>query len=101
MDISPRGFSRVGKYKVDKDENDVALTLRDKRFNDVIARAALELTGQLNWKGHLNSVTERVLQELKESGGTLLLQLGLSPSDGYVPSSDEEAKESECNVLLT
>lgn len=81
-----------------RDENDVALTLCEKQCNDDITRSALDLTGQLNSKGHLNHVRDRILAELKTCKGTVLLPLGMSPTDGYVPSSDEEAKESEYDM---
>ena len=57
---------------MDRDENDVALTLRDKRFDEVVTKAALELTGQLNSKGDLNHARDRILAELKTCEGTVL-----------------------------
>jgi hypothetical protein len=82
------------RQKVDKEENDVALNLRDKRFDDVITRTAHKLKGQLKSQGEYHSVAERVLNELKAFGGTVLLQVGSSSTEGYIPSSDDEATKS-------
>ncbi len=79
---------------MDKEDDHVALTLRDKGFNDVITRTALELKGRPNWKSNLSSMVGRVLQEIKAFNGTVLLPLGMSPDYGYVPSSDEQAIDS-------
>ena len=80
---------------MDKEDDDVALTLCDKGFNDVIMRTALELKGWPNWKSDLNSIAGSVLQEIKAFNGTVLLPLGMSPDYGCVPSSDEEATDSK------
>lgn len=81
------------RLKVDKEDNDVVLSLRDKRFNDVITRTAPELKGPLNCK--VEFVARRVLSELKAFGGTVLHLVGRSAIEGYFQSSDDEATKSK------
>jgi hypothetical protein len=100
MEFSPLAgginYREDRRLKVDKEDKDVALSLRDKRFNDVITRTAQELKGQLNCKGELDhDVARRVLSELKAFGGTVLSLVGRSVTEGYFQSSDDEATKSE------
>jgi hypothetical protein len=97
MEVSPLAggvnYCEDRRLKVDKEDNDVVLNLRDKRFNDVITRTAPELKGPLNCK--VDIVAKRVLSELKAFGGTVLRLVGRSATEGYFQSSDDEATESK------
>jgi hypothetical protein len=97
MEVSPLvggvNYCEDRRLKVDKEDNDVVLSLRDKRFNDVITRTAPELKGPLNCK--VEFVARRVLSELKAFGGTVLHLVGRSAIEGYFQSSDDEATQSK------
>ena len=100
MEVSPLvegvNYCEDRRLKVDKEDNDVVLSLRDKRFNDVITRTAPELKGPLDCKGELyHIVARRVLSELKAFGGTVLHLVGRSAIEGYFQSSDNEATQSK------
>ncbi len=66
------------------EDNDVALTLSR-------AEGSTELQGWV-----MNNMAKKVLSELKEFRGTVLLLVGLSPTEGYIQSSDDETTKSVC-----
>ena len=90
----------------DKEDGDVALILRDVRFNGVIMKFAQELHCEKTTSRHIRNVeyrrlAERAMGDLKKGGGALLLQVGgtrnAGPIRGHRACSDAEAITRECD----
>jgi hypothetical protein len=90
----------------DKEDGDVALILRDVRFNGVIMKFAQELHCEKTTSRHIRNdeyrrLAERAMGDLKKGGGALLLLVGgtrnAGPIRGHRACSDAEAITRECD----
>ena len=84
----------------DKEDGDVALILRDERFNGVVMKFAQELHCEKTTSRYIKNdayrrLAERAMGDLKKGGGALLLQVGgtnnAGPFRGHRACSDSEA----------
>ena len=90
----------------DKEDGDVALILRDERFNGVVMKFAQELHCEKTTSRYIKNdayrrLAERAMGDLKKGGGALLLQVGgtrnAGPIRGHRACSDAEAITRECD----
>ena len=88
----------------DKEDGDVVLILRDRRFNGVIMKYVQELDYEKKTPRHYRKEAyrrqaERAMGELKKGGGALLLQVGGTRTKGLIRGfracSDAEAIKRE------